>query len=158
TPFATFSRVPTRNSLSSGARKITRRLSTDRIIVGFNTTTIGVSAAASMSYRSMPTARAAMARMRQQIAVLAKSVPISHAEVSPAMAAARVRVDDTTRIAEVMARLQQDPSVAWVERDEIVSIRDGAPRPVSTDFLGPLGPASTPSGNPSRNVAAKYPN
>ncbi len=138
---------------------MTRRPSTNRIIVGFNTGVMGIGAAASMSYRSMPTARAAMTRMRQQIAVLAKSVPISHAEVSPAMAAARVRVDDTTRIAEVMAQLQQDPSVAWVERDEIVSIRDGAPRPMSTEFLGRIDPTlSAGAGSPSRNVAGRLPN
>jgi hypothetical protein len=112
-----------------------------------------------MSYRSMSTARAAMSRMQQQIAVFAKASPISHAEVSPAMGAARIRVDDTTRVAEVMARLRQDPSVAWVERDEIVSIRDGAPRPMSTDFLGPLTPTrSSGSGDPSGNVAVRYPN
>jgi Subtilase family len=161
TPYATFSRVPGRSaSLTAAAKSVTRRPSPNRIIVGFNTSAMGIAAAASMSYRSMSTARAAMSRMQQQVAVLAKSNPISNAEVSPALGAARLRVDDTTRIAEVMARLRQDPSVAWVERDEIVSIRDGAPRAVSTDFLGPLGPArlTAGSGTPARNVAGLYPN
>ena len=158
TPFATFSRIPTRGARSLAPRTVTRRPSTNRIIIGFNTGVIGIGAAASMSYRSMPTARAAMTRMRQQIAVLAKSVPISHAEVSPVMAAARVRVDDTTRIADVMAQLSQDPSVAWVERDEIVSIRDGAPRPMSTKFLETAASAASGPSAPARNVVGKLPN
>ena len=160
TPFATFSRMPGRSASLSPARRVTRRPSPNRIIVGFNTGALGIATPASMSYRSMTTARAAMSRMQQQIAVLAKSHPISHAEVSPAIGAARLRVDDTTRIAEVMAQLRQDPSVAWVERDEIVSIRDGAPRPMSTDFLGPMGPSRSggDSGSPSRNVAGRLPN
>lgn len=158
TPFATFSRIPTRGSRSLAPRTATRRPSTNRIIIGFNTSAIGIGAAASMSYRSMPTALAAMTRMRQQIAVFAKSVPISHAEVSPAMAAARVRVDDTTRIAAIMAQLSQDPSVAWVERDEIVSIRDGAPRPMSTKFLETAASAATGPSAPARNVVGRLPN
>src|SRR5262249_55072908 len=83
TPFATFSRGPSRSaSLSaSPTRRVTRRPSTYRIIVGFNTDAMGLAAPASMSYRSMSTARAAMSRMQQQIAVLAKSSPLSHAEV-----------------------------------------------------------------------------
>jgi hypothetical protein len=34
-----------------------------------------------------------------------------------------------------MNALRNDPNVAWVERDQIVTIRDGAPRPISTDFV-----------------------
>jgi hypothetical protein len=159
TPFATFSRSPGRNASLASTRRTPSRLSSDRIIIGFNTGRLGVAAAASMSYRSMSTARTAITRMRQQIDLLRQSNPISRAEISPAMGAARIRVTDTTRMGEVMARLQQDPNVAWVERDEIVSIRDGAPQPMSTDFVRSLGPARAgdPSG-PSRNIAARYPN
>jgi hypothetical protein len=163
TPFAIFSRSPGRFaslSMTAANQRVSQHPSTDRIVVGFSTDALGLAAAASMSYRSMNTARVAMARIQQQIDALSKASPITHAEISPAMGAARIRVDDTTRIAEVMARLRQDPSVAWVERDEIISIHDGAPRPVSTDFLGPFGHvrASDGSGNPSRNVAFRYPN
>src|SRR5215831_1822676 len=85
TPFATFSRSPARNVSLSSAQRVTRRQSSDRIIVGFNTDRLGVAAAASMSYRSMSTARAAVVRMRQQIDLLTQSNPISSAEISPAM-------------------------------------------------------------------------
>ena len=37
-----------------------------------------------------------------------------------------------------MAAMRDDSEVAWVERDGIVSIRDGAPHAMSTNFLRTL--------------------
>ncbi|MEP6495856.1 MAG: S8 family serine peptidase [bacterium] len=91
--------------------------SPDRIIVGFKEQTLGVAAAASMAYRSMPVARAAAAKIQERVASLIAGRPLSHAEVSPVLLAARVRVDDPSRLDEIMASLRQDPSVAYVERD-----------------------------------------
>jgi len=159
TPFATFSRAPARRpSLASApGPAFVRRPSANRIIVGFNNGAIGVAAAAPGAYRSMASVRQAATRIRESIAALSRANPLSHAEVSPAMLAARLRVDDSARVDEVMARLREDPSVAWVERDGIVSIRDGAPRPISATLLGRF---ASPGGSsaPSRSAAGRLPN
>lgn len=155
TPFATFSRSPARGALLSAARATTRRFSPDRIVVGFKNDVIGVAASASMAYRSMAVARDASLRIQSSVAALSKTFPISHAEISPAMVAARLKVDDTTHLAAVMAALREDPNVAWVERDEIVSIRDGAPRAKSVDFLA--GFADRGPANPTVSVTSRFP-
>jgi subtilisin family serine protease len=55
-----------------------------------------------------------------------------------------------------MAALRADPSVAYVERDEIISIRDGAPRPMSAKFARD---ASTSAGSlASTNAVGRLPN
>lgn len=72
------------------------------------------------------------------------------------MLAARVRVLDTTDVERVMAELRKDADVAWVERDEIVSIRDGAPRATSAAFLDAFAiRAPAPSAS---MVTPRYPN
>src|SRR5581483_7536749 len=51
--------------------------------------------------------------------------------------------------------LRADPNVAWVERDDYITIRDGAPRPQSANFIPRLD-GSAAGGSP--NVVAKVPN
>ena len=139
TPFgANFSRTVSRSSAVAPARTITRHPSPNRIVVGFKSDVVGVAVAASAN-RSILSARQSKALLEQRVSALSRANGLSHAEVSPALAAARVRVDDTTRIDAVMAALRADPNVAWVERDEIVSIRDGAPRPMSATRFSSLG-------------------
>jgi hypothetical protein len=138
TPFATFSRSPARGATlsPSGARK--RRFSPDRIVVGFKSGALGLASAASNAYRSMDVARQASARIKEAVTTLSKQHALSQAEISPAVVAARFKVADTTNIEATMAALREDPNVAWVERDEIISIRDGAPHPVRFDLSAPF--------------------
>jgi subtilisin family serine protease len=89
------------------------------------------------------------------VAAFARSYPVSHAEISPAMLAARLRVDDTLQVDAVMQALRSDPSVAWVERDEVLSIRDGAPRPMALQTQAQGDGAAPPF---STSVVAKLPN
>jgi hypothetical protein len=132
TPFgASFSRTFARSSGVAPGRAITRHPSVNRIVVGFKNDVIGVAASGSSAYRSMTSARHAKGLLQQRVIALSRAHGLSRAEISPALVAARVRVDDTTRIDAVMAALRADPNVAWVERDEIISIRDGAPRPMA---------------------------
>jgi len=143
TPFgASFSRMVSRSSSVAPAHTVTRHPSPNRIVVGFKSDVVGVAVAASAN-RSIISARHSKALLEQRVSVLSRANGLSHAEVSPALVAARVRVDDTTRIDAVMAALRADPNVAWVERDEIVSIRDGAPRPMSATRFSSLGAAQT---------------
>ena len=149
---ANLSRAPGRPSRLSAPNTIMRQTSSDRIVVGFKSNTLGVAAAGSGAYRSISVARAASSLIRQRVDAFAKTLRLSHAQISPAILAARLRVDDTTQVDAVMAALRNDPSVAWVQRDHIVSIRDGAPKPMSTDFVprtaGPVsnGPIRTAGG------------
>ncbi|HEY4219361.1 MAG TPA: S8 family serine peptidase [Gemmatimonadaceae bacterium] len=148
-------------STSSG-----RRLTTNRIVVGFKSQMLGVAAAGAASYRSLSAARAATSLIQQRTAAFANTLPVSHAEISPAILAARLRVDDPSQIDAVIAKLQADPNVAWVERDAIISIHDGAPSPVPNgvaQLFGAIGalPASAgPAGAPptTHSVATKLPN
>src|SRR5262245_26741739 len=136
-PFAAFSLAPRARSVASlsSARTVTREPSPDRIVIGFRGDKLGVAAAGSGAYRSLSVARQTVGRVQQSISALARSLPITNAEVSPAMLAARVRVSDPSDVERVMADLRSQPDVAWVERDGIISIRDGAPRPVSAEWL-----------------------
>jgi subtilisin family serine protease len=165
-PFANFSLSPSRGarlskSLSS-SRTVSRRLSPNRIIVGFNSNTLGLAAAGTSAYRSMTTARAAVSRMQQSLTTLSRSLPISDAQISPAMLAARVLVTDAAQIEHVMDELRKQADVAWVERDEIVSIRDGAPRPMSAEFTRRftdlIVPSHAPTGLSTSAVATRIPN
>jgi hypothetical protein len=61
----------------------------------FDNGVLGVASAGSASYSSMPAPTPS--RMQARVSVLAKSYPLSHAEISPAMLAARMRVDDSCR-------------------------------------------------------------
>lgn len=132
TPFgASFSRTVSRSSSLAPARTITRHPSTNRIVIGFKNDLLGLAAVGSSSYHSMATAKQTKGLLQQRVSALSRAHGLANAEVSPALVAARVRVTDTTQIEAVMAALRADPNVAWVERDQIVSIRDGAPRPMA---------------------------
>jgi len=160
-PFAAFSRSPgsRRPSASlSSARTITRRLSPDRIIIGFRDDKLGVAAAGSGAYRSLSVARQTVGRVQQSVSALARALPITNAEVSPAMLAARVRVGDATQVESVMADLRSRPDVAWVERDEIVSIRDAAPRPVSAEWVKRFSDRALVAAQLARSAEPKLPN
>ena len=132
---ANLSKTPGRSARLATSPAVTRRPTTDRIVVGFKSGALGVAAAGSGAYRSMSVARATSSLIRERVSALSQQLHLSRAQISPAILAARLRVDDTTQIASVMSALRSDPSVAWVERDQIVSIRDGAPKPTSTDFV-----------------------
>jgi subtilisin family serine protease len=153
---ANLSRTPTRAARLSAARTITRQPSIDHIVVGFKSSALGVAAAGSGAYRTLSVARATSSAIRDRVASVARQLHLSHAQISPAILAARLRVDDATQIDAVMAALRSDPNVAWVERDQIVTIRDGAPKPMSTDFV----PAAQglPAGGPIRTASALVPN
>lgn len=155
-PFApSFSRTVSRSPTSAPTRTTTRHPSPNRIVVGFKSGVIGVAAAGSAAYRSMAVARQAKGLLQQRVAALSRAHGLSRAEVSPAMLAARVRVDDPTQIDAVMLALRADPTVAWVERDQIVSVRDGAPRPMPAMQLSPLAGRRTSA---AAGVAGKLPN
>ncbi len=131
---ANFTRVVPRGIAQTAIPAPKRRLSRDRIVVGFRDDRLGVAAMGSGSYRSMSVAKTTVSRIRARLADLAQSRAISNVQVSPAILAARLRVADTTQVETIMASLRGDPNVAYVERDEIVSIRDGAPRSMSAQF------------------------
>ena len=156
-PFgASFSRRPSRTSRFSAQRVVARRPAPkNRIVVGFSDAVLGVASAGSASYSSMAVARQTMSRMQTTVSALAREYPLSHAEISPAMLAARLRVDDTLQVDAVMQALRSSPGVAWVERDEVVSIRDGAPRPMAVQSFPQFD-----SGSPafSTSVISKVPN
>jgi hypothetical protein len=86
--------------------------------------------------------------------VLAKSYPLSHAEISPAMLAARVRVDDTPQV-DGHAGAPQQPWCRLGGARREISIRDGAPRPMAAQTL-PGFESSSPTF--SSSVFARLPN
>jgi serine protease len=159
-PFATFSLAPRarRTASLSSARTVTRRLSPDRIIIGFRDDKLGVAAAGSGAYRSLSVARQTVSRVQQSVSTLARSLPITNAQVSPAMLAARVRVSNPSDVERVMADLRSRPDVAWVERDEIVSIRDGAPRPVSAEWLKRFSGRARAAARAAQSADPRLPN
>jgi len=154
-PFAAnFSRSMSRGlRLSAPSRSVTRQPSAIRIVVGFKNDVLGVAAAGGMAYRSMSLARDADTRLQTRVAAITKGMPVARAEVSPALLAVRLQMTDTSTIDATIATLRADPSVEWVERDEIISIRDGAPRP-KADI--PFASADREA-SPSTLAAARYP-
>jgi subtilisin family serine protease len=161
-PFgATYSRAPGRAVGVSVGRASSRRPSpsSNRIVVGFRNNALGVAAAGSGAYRSLSVARMTMSTLQDRVSTLAAAHPIRNARISPAMLAARFDVSDPTQIEPVMASLRSNPDVAWVERDELVSIHDGKePHAQSPSFIPTLAaPASAPLDG-SSSVVAKLPN
>ncbi len=134
-PFAaSFARTVSRTVQLGSPRAVTRHPSPNRVIIGFRNDVLGVPAAASGAYRSLSMARQTSGLLAERVASLAQSYHIGGAVLSPALLAARVTVQDTLQIDALMQSLRADPNVAWVERDEIVSIRDGAPRAMSAEL------------------------
>ena len=120
-PFgASFSRRPSRTSRFSAQRVVARRPAPkNRIVVGFSDAVLGVASAGSASYSSMAVARQTMSRMQTTVSALAREYPLSHAEISPAMLAARLRVDDTLQVDAVMQALRSSPGVDMIVRSYI---------------------------------------
>jgi hypothetical protein len=153
-PFgATFSRTARGATFGAAANAPSTHLPTgDRIVVGFRSDVLGVAAAS--ADRSISAARERATRMQARNATLMQSQPIGNPEVSPALLATRFRVTDVAHIDDVMAALRNDPSVAYVERDGYISVRDGAPRPMAD-----LSVASLSDRAPAINaVGTKLPN
>ena len=160
---ATFARAARRALGLSGNRQTTRRPSPNQIVVGFRNDVLGVNAAGAQAYRSMSVARTARKALAARVATLSAAHGLRRAELSPAMLAARVTVADTTQIDATIAALRADPSVAWAERDQIVTIHDGAPKPMSTDFLprtdfAARSSVSAPASPRAAGVATRQPN
>ena len=114
-------------SVTSGSAG-TKRLSSNRIVVGFKSTTMGLAAAGSESYRTMSVARAASTQIGARVRDLATRHGMRSPQVSPAILAARLTIDDTSRIDAVIDALRKESDVAYAEREQTVTIRDGAPR------------------------------
>ncbi|MEO6878610.1 MAG: S8 family serine peptidase, partial [Gemmatimonadaceae bacterium] len=164
-PFgAAFSRAAAAGPrLSVSGTNTPHRAPTSRIIVGFKDQALGVIAAGVTGTRALGMARQSAAVLQQRAAAFSSTMPVSGAEVSPAMLAARLRVDDTTQISVVMAKLRSDPNVAWVERDDIISIHDRAPVPTTADLAQSnrtvTSPAAGPAGPTTRlGLATTLPN
>lgn len=178
-PFApSLSKSPVRATLrttSAFPTKTTQLFSRDRIIIGFRGDMLGVDAAASMAYRSMPTARATSAKIQQRVASFDPRLGISHPDISPVLLAARMRVADPSRIEEIMATVRKDPDVAYVERDAIAQVRSLRRRHVldpamsrasmtagiaagATLIAAPASRASTTSATSAMAVATRVPN
>ena len=153
---STFSRVSPRAPRFTTSGAAPSRRFAGRIIVGFKSDALGLAAAGSGMYRSIAVARSARARMQDRVAALMTSRPLSHAELSPAMLAARLRVDDTTKTAAIMSALAADPNVAYVEEDGIMTVRDGAPKAMSAEQVVRL--ASTITQPALASVGTKLPN
>ena len=156
-PFgATFSRAPMRVGLASNASvPATRRPRSNRIVIGFKSGALGLAPAGSMSYRAMSVARSAAARLKTRVGALAALHGLRRAEVSPAILAARLTVDDTSRIAAVMDALRGEADVAYVQREGTITIRDGSPgaRVASASvFANTRGWETASSAGPSRSA------
>jgi hypothetical protein len=70
------------------------------------------------------------------LTTLTRGHPVSRAEISPALLAARVHVDDTSHIESLMDSLRADPSVDYVEREGIRSLPTRLMRPGDAVALG----------------------
>jgi subtilisin family serine protease len=134
--------------------------SVTRVLVGFRSGTLGVAAAGSGSYRSLSVARNVVARMQQSAASLTAAFPtLANAELSPAIVAGRFTVKDTANIEALLASLRANPSVEWAERDEVVTIRDGAPRSRAADIFTRFATLGNSAASASAATAAsKLPN
>jgi hypothetical protein len=153
---ANFTRVVPRGAATNAIPAPKRRLSRDRIVVGFRDDRLDVAAMGSGAYRSMTVAKTTASRIRDRLTSFAQSHAVSRVQVSPAILAARMKINDTTQVEAIMAELRGDPNVAYVERDEIVSIRDGAPRPTSAQFARQASTAS--GGLLSTTAVGRVPN
>lgn len=146
-------RSPSFNAVA--ANRGTRRPSSNRILVGFKEGALHVAAAASGAYRSISVARNTMTAMRQRASSLIAAHPaMTKPELSPAILTARFHVTDTTQIDAIIASLKSDPNVAWAEREQVLTIRDGAPRPMAATFV-PAVDQTVPS---AAAAATKLPN
>jgi hypothetical protein len=163
-PFSAFSRTPTSGRSASftrsGAAAPVPKYVSGSIIVGFKNGALGVASASGAS-RSLSEARVTAASMQSRLGTLMRGHPLSRAEVSPAILAARLHVDDTTHLGALMDSLRADASVAYVEREGIRSLPTRIVRPADAMALSQRlaslrGNLPTPTLDAS--AAAKLPN
>jgi hypothetical protein len=98
-----------------------RRTVRDLVVVGFRNDRLHVDAAGSQSYRSMDVARSTATLLETRATAMMQRLPMTEAEVSPAILAVRFRVLDSTKVDSVIAALQTDSTVAWVTREGVAS-------------------------------------
>jgi subtilisin family serine protease len=108
----------------------------------------------------MTVARSAGARLTDRIGSLASRYGIRKSEVSPAILAARLTIDDTTRIDAVVSGLRGEADVAYVEREMSLTIRNApAARVANISALANARTWEPASSAPSRSsVASLIPN
>lgn len=88
------------------------------LIVTYRNGPLGAPPAGARAYASMATARAVATRIRARLAAHASTQHFELRGVSPAIQAARIRVEPG-RLAAVRAALMKDPAIARVEREGI---------------------------------------
>ncbi len=156
-PFSTvFSRVGPRLTLASMVKAIAaKRPNSNRIVIGFRGSALGLAEAGSMSYRAMSVAQSAATQLRSRVNALAAAHGLRRAEISPVILAVRLTIDDTSRIDAVIDSLRAESDVAYAVRDQTLSIRDGTPtRLANVAALAPFRPADPSTSGPSRNAVA----
>ena len=95
------------------------------LIVTFKSSRVGAPASGSAALASRSASLAVRHSIRARMAPHLRSPSIILAGVSPAVLAARVRVTDPAAIEQVAAALSADPSIAAVERNQIMRLNTG---------------------------------
>jgi subtilisin family serine protease len=150
---ATLGAAVANNARSASASAVARRLLSNRIVIGFKSGALGLAPVGSMAYRAMSVAQPAADRLRTRVGVLGSLHGLRRPEVSPAILAARLTLDDTARIDSVIAALRGESDVAYVEREQWITIHNGAPheRAVTSAALGKTSGWETSSSVPTRS-------
>jgi serine protease len=99
----------------------------DELIVTFKPGAVGAPAIGARAMAQGATAQAVGAAIRSRLAPHASAGRAEVTGVSPAILAARLRVPDVGRLAEVASVLRGDPAVAVVERNGLVRRLEGPP-------------------------------
>lgn len=119
------------------------RFTPDELIVTYRNTGLSVPAVGSAAMRSASTARAAGAAIRSDLSRVLSPTLAVVTGVSPAILAARVRVQDPARLDEVASALQRNPNVVSVERNALAytdDLRERRAGPLETSTNDPLYP------------------
>jgi hypothetical protein len=147
-------RSPVSLAVTAAARR-GRPVSRTRIVVGFRNDVLKVAAAGASAYRSMAVARSTASLLQSRAVAIMRQQPLVEAQVSPAMLAVRFRVSDSTKVDSVIAALRNDASVAWVTRDNVISVWK-----LTTKHATPaaLAPQAGVRGYAPTSVATKLPN
>jgi subtilisin family serine protease len=101
-------------------------------VVTYRAATLRAPAVGALAYRASATARAVAAEIRSRVARQASDLGFEVLGVSPAILAARVRVDPA-RAEEVRARLLDDPAILAVEPERLAYALEAPPAPPATD-------------------------
>ncbi|MDE3173876.1 MAG: Ig-like domain-containing protein, partial [Gemmatimonadota bacterium] len=151
TSFFSAQRAPARSRAPRAS--VAPRYSSGGLVVTFHGAPFHAAAAGSPAYRSLAVAQSTAAALQQRVAALTVGLAVGRVRVSPAILAAHVALTDSTKVAQVMAVLRADPSVASVTRDLIYTIRDGAPAPQAVRFV-PFRGAAVGSARPAGAATA----